>query len=772
MAKLYDEYQEYGDTEPTVEYSDEEETPKKKKGKKNKKQSDNGNGKNKGKWAGRIIALGLGFCIGVGSVFGTAAGAGLFVAFQPIDRTVGLVDTFIPADVYAKVFGATDEDGKVVSTGILNEKYAELKVKDLLSDVMGAVSSFGKGNASLGTFDEISPKVGSIVDSLLGGMDKYGIPLDKEKLLEAPFKAEEGETSFAAYFKEALMNASAGDVMRGTSGDKKISPLLMAICYGEEGVDYSIDEEGNVVMLNGAPKTTLSQLVSGDMNNVLNKVAVDVVIDVDTSDSYMCSIAYGKPSRYTITDGKVTMNQVLYTYKTEEGKYVFYDDSNNKIDGAVQSVNNGTCALQVNTGEKDADGNAITETQYVQLRSDGTANVFADAEKTQPILYKKNLLSDLRGNSKAIVDNVLLKDALSVTPTSSKLLLSLVYGSDYKIVDGVIQSDVERTIGDLRNNTDNILNDMPLSSVLNENRDSSLVMYLLYGRKDVHYQFDADNNPVMLQKRILITEDGGVYDGYGMKLTPKQGTAGEEGFVDGYTIDTVNKKYVDVNGEEYSYADARLAKVTTQDDKQATVYYLSNADGKVYYQATTLGDLSKKNNAIDTLSDHITIGELMDEDDINENIFLKHIKDKTIASIPTAINNLTINEVYAHKIYKNGVSGELNDAWYYLLTVYDPTTGEHVEREYKITEFDQLIQNMQDNVHIATLSDLQKHGMVVFKDQSTLTTPLKTQIGGVDIVVGGVNASEAFAGKSTLGDLTVDELTSYLSAILKAINHL
>ena len=30
MAKLYDEYQEYGDTEPTVEYSDEEETPRRK----------------------------------------------------------------------------------------------------------------------------------------------------------------------------------------------------------------------------------------------------------------------------------------------------------------------------------------------------------------------------------------------------------------------------------------------------------------------------------------------------------------------------------------------------------------------------------------------------------------------------------------------------------------------------------------------------------------------------------------------------------------------
>ncbi len=772
MAKLYEEYQEYGDTEPEITYSDEEETPKKKKNKKKKEKSDNGNEKPKGKWAGRIIALGLGFCIGVGSVFGTAAGAGLFVAFQPIDRTVGFVDTFIPADVYAKVFGTTDEDGNVVSTGILNEKYAELKVKDLLSDVMGAVSSFNKGNASLGTFDEISPKVGSLVDSLLSGMDKYGIPLDREKLLDAPFKAEEGETSFAAYFKESLMNAPAGDLMRASSNDKKISSLLMAICYGEEGVDYSIDEEGNVVMLNGAPKTTLSQLVSGDMDNVLNKVAVDVVIDVDTSDSYMCSIAYGKPSRYTVKDGKVTMNQVLYTYETVDGKYVFYDDTDKQIDGSVQSVNNGTCVLQVNTGAKDEEGNPVTETQYVQLRSDGSANVFADAEKTQPVLYKKNLLSDLRGNSKAIVDNVLLKDALSVTPTSSKLLLSLVYGSNYKIVDGVIQSDVERTIGDLRNNTDNILNDIPLSSVLNENRDSSLVMYLLYGRKDVHYQFDADNNPVMLQKRILITEDGGVYDGYGMKLTQKQGTAGEDGFVDGYTIDTVNKKYVDINGEEYSYADARLAKVTTQDDKQATVYYLSNDGGKVFYQATTLGDLSKKNNVIDTLSDHITIGELMDEDDVKANIFLKHIQDKTIASIPTAINNLTINKVYAHAIYKNGVSGELNNAWYYLLTVYDPVTGEHVEQEYKITQFDALIQNMQDNVHIATLSDLQAHEMVVFKDENTLTTPLKTQIGGADIVVDGVSASQAFAGKNTLGDLTVDELTSYLSAILKAISHL
>nr|MBR6778116.1 hypothetical protein [Clostridia bacterium] len=86
---------------------------------------------------GKILCLLLGLILGVAATVGGVVGAGYFVYTQPVDKTVNLIDKYVPADVYAMLFGSEDK------SGFLNEKYAELKVKDLLGDTFKAVQGLG-----------------------------------------------------------------------------------------------------------------------------------------------------------------------------------------------------------------------------------------------------------------------------------------------------------------------------------------------------------------------------------------------------------------------------------------------------------------------------------------------------------------------------------------------------------------------------------------------------------------------------------------------------
>jgi hypothetical protein len=106
--KLYDEYEAEVklEDEPTIEEEvDEIHLPKEDKKSEDKKDK---------KWGNRILCLFLGFFIGVFSVWGTIAAVSCFILFQPIDRTVGVLDIFTGGTVSDTMFGETDEDGNIL----------------------------------------------------------------------------------------------------------------------------------------------------------------------------------------------------------------------------------------------------------------------------------------------------------------------------------------------------------------------------------------------------------------------------------------------------------------------------------------------------------------------------------------------------------------------------------------------------------------------------------------------------------------------------------
>ena len=218
----------------------------------------------------------------------------------------------------------------------------------------------------------------------------------------------------------------------------------------------------------------------------------------------------------------------------------------------------------------------------------------------------------------------------------------------------------------------------------------------------------------------------------------------------------------------------------------------------VYFTKTTLGDLAGNSNLITSLTKRITLKDVIDEETMNSNLFFKHVQDETIETLPSAINNLTLQQVYANEIFKQDANGNFLDKngnittnkdeyvvkgiWWYLLHDENNCKANHgvgcdrkCVEDYNVTQLSKLVPNMQENVHLSTLNDLADNGLVQFSG-STLDSPIKTQVtvpvlGTYYVKVkdsngNTVNASEAFAGKASLGELTVEEILQYVDGVI------
>jgi hypothetical protein len=264
-----------------------------------------------------------------------------------------------------------------------------------------------------------------------------------------------------------------------------------------------------------------------------------------------------------------------------------------------------------------------------------------------------------------------------------------------------------------------------------------------------------------------------------------------ENNVKGYVLDTQAKTYTDGDGTTYTYEiDPTSRTIDTADGGKAYVCYLSKDGKAVKFAKTSLGDMAGSDNIISNLTKRIKIGEIMSEDDLAENKFLKHVKDETVETLPSALNELTIQQVYAEDIYEE--DGSLKGTWWYLLTI------DGVEHEYKITDMASLIDNMQANIHDATLQKLSDDDIIQFSG-ATLTADITTQIrfgsgpneyyevhvytedtngdGQIDHNDEGKAVSETFVNadgspKTKVGQLTVEQMIYYVDGLLVVIDML
>ena len=725
----------------------------------------------KGGFLGKFVSFLLGFIIGIGAVVGTVAGVVSYVMSNTLHTTVSLLDGFAPG-LYAMMFGA---DG--LNNGILDEKYANKMVSDLLGDSMTAVSNIQGGNGSLQELSNVFPIVGNFAAQLVVELDAYSVPVDHGTLMSKPL------SEVKDYVMESVKKTALGDLLNGMGKEENgNNDLMNAISYGEEGVDYVVSN-GEIVMLNGAKKTTLNDLISeGGMDKIINKLPLDSVMEVDTEDSVICAIAYGSSSRYVVEDGKVKMTQVTYTYEDKGDGWKLYDDKNVAVEATCEYTNKATpYMITFENGE----------VQY--LKEDGLFyKAYEDDSLESPRLYKKTKVGDLSEDSMSIINNIYLKDALGVDASSHKVLISLAYGEenvDFKYENDeivLIGNAKPRTIGDLRERGGSLIDDIPLTDITTEDRDNGLIMYLLYGRKNVHYAIDEKTDEiVMLQKHIAVLNVGTetkIYNEYGELLS-------------GCTVDLKNNTYVDADGNAYTCArdtsEGAIHFLETEDGETAPVYYLFDKDGAVYYSKTTLGDLAGSENVLSNLTSRITVAEVMDAESVENNKFFKHVLNETIDSLPDAINELTLQTVYAEEIFQTDEDGNFLDKdgnittdkneyvveheWWYLLhdeAVCNENHGNSCDgqciEDYAITEMDTLITNMRNNIEMATLFQLKEDGMINTLSDETMNSPVRTSISGQAIEMGDLPQGEGVK----LGDYTVAQMLNYVNAIFKAIDQL
>jgi hypothetical protein len=96
-----------------------------------------------------------------------------------------------------------------------------------------------------------------------------------------------------------------------------------------------------------------------------------------------------------------------------------------------------------------------------------------------------------------------------------------------------------------------------------------------------------------------------------------------------------------------------------------------------------------------------------------------------------------------------------------------------VAQDYKITEINELVDNMTNNIQNATLRDLHDDKIITLSDKNILTSDIKyTLFEGTPYAVSlGIEpfTFENGTQKTKLGDLTINEMLTYVSAVLSKV---
>ncbi len=700
------------------------------------------------KRSGKLGAFLLGILMGIILLVGALGGAGYFLWTRPLNKTVNLFDK--DGSLYEKMFNEEN--------GILDPSYADKRVKDLLKDLLAATTALS-GDGSLQDVDDITPQVGKTVDAMLSATDKYGIPFEKEVLMTKPVN------EIAKYMEGQIQETPLGAMMEGSGGKPITDPILLTVCYGPASRYTTVNKE--IVM-----KQVIYQVKDGvDQENNPVKILCDIDGAVEKDGVYddaKKTVVLSETETHYLKQEAVTAEYVVYkAYSDAEfttpayyqmTKVKDFSSDSSKLFNDVPlsdalNVNNASHKVLISL----AYGN---EGENYTVKDDGTIELVNGS--------KPRTIGELKEQSNELINDITLKDALNITPKSHKVLISLAYGKkdvDYKIVGEGDDAKIEpiepakpRTLGELTKNGNALIDGVALTDVMKENRSSNIIMYMLYGKKGLHYTYendDPENGKIIPgQKRIAVyfDDDASVYhlyNEYGEEMT----------VADPMVFDHANGLYTDKKGNEYWYDNtAPIGTVETKlangerpvgGSKEADVYYLFDRNDHtqaVYYEPATLGDLSGANNAVSNLTTRLTVEDLFKENEIASSIFLKHLRYTTVADLSSEMEKLTVTQVYEDSVYvkengefkkdENGNRIVKGEWWYLLHSAEDHATHDPNEcdgkciKDYTTKEIGQLVDNMKANVNTASMQELSDAGLIQLTptDKEKLLTPISETV--------------------------------------------
>ena len=772
--------------------------------------------KKKGGVLGKVIALLLGFILGIVATIGGVVGAGFYI-YKNVKVKTAL--SWIPADFNYNEY--------------ITEEYAEKTLEGLIGGISGIINDAGgvgeNSTLSLSSFLSVSPYPEKAAKDLKTELAKYGVDIDDQEFLTVPF------VQFSKYLEETINDIRLGALL--SAAGVQMNDILTYLCYGEEGADYTL-VNGKPQMNEGKEELRLKDLLQAKdgIAGLFYDVPLHVLLDIDLNDEnkddpLMVAICFGSDNvHYTNVnvDGRLvpTMKEIIYTatHETvnlgtpedpdEQTVHTLFDEFGRKIKDATYNEETGVFVIlggekilyAVNDPTLEANQYRVYDTQ------EGTPT---------PLKFKKRTVQDMIGGASDLIMDLRIRDLF--TDTGSSQLLSNI--ADWTILELTENEKMEGLkIGDIIpvQPTDskimNTLKDYSISDLKNKQTINDLKIGDLI--------VVEETTGIMAQLKEWKIGELNQTKFESLKVGELLGDTGDSGILAALADKPISdlKSQATING--LALTDVMPSINTDENTPRILKSLATNPDGS----PTTLGQLPDRMHTL-------TLSDVLVEDSDNE--IIQKLGDTPVEQLANRLAKLSIQELYTKDVFerdevsgnykdKNGgdsvpvdrlgfyiheqeVDGkthyhfihyrkplseiideinaadptlnvteknfshkegyytqyakkyevvlELHGVWKYLL---HPKGRPDVEdRAFMISDFEELVGNMTENVKSASLTDMSKNfGLEI--SENLLTKDLNQKV----VNKANETTTQIGAGKTKIGHLSIKELTVYIEVAL------
>ena len=332
----------------------------------------------------------------------------------------------------------------------LNPEYADMSVLDLVTTVVGDLQG------GVDCLDDIA-KYTPAVDKLLGLLEENvaALGIDFNDDLKAQFKSTPFTGIGSFLVDDVLKTVELGKVLQVTPSS---DPVMVGLCYGEEGEDYTVDGDA-FVMNEGHAATTIGDLMDSPTDIIstmrlgtlmgLNKDVTDQKLK---DNAMMYALCYGKRGEnahsdadYYVDGGKIVVikdggaEKLADEIPADEGgeEYVHafpttVGDLMNHSNAVINSLELGTMlGIDIDVTEQKIQDNGMMYALSYGSRgvdwqlSGGTVEML-DGHNSQYPTQMKAFTED----SSKLIEGLEVETLMGVTKDSDKLMHYLAYGPE------------------------------------------------------------------------------------------------------------------------------------------------------------------------------------------------------------------------------------------------------------------------------------------------------------------------------------------------------
>lgn len=224
-----------------------------------------------GGFMSRCVALLLGFILGIIGTIGGAGGLGYyFISKKTIKEVAEYAGSSFDIDKY------------------LASEYSEKTLLEIIKNFDQISGKLKGAEACIDSLAEISPYVSELADTLSQKLSDFGLDVDTAKLKSTPFK------QLQTFLQDTLQSTRLGKFI----GAKPDGTLMGLLCYGEEGVNYTLDENGNIVWIGDSHELTVGDFMdNNDTADIFNRLSLKAVMstsgEVKSDDPITRALVYG-----------------------------------------------------------------------------------------------------------------------------------------------------------------------------------------------------------------------------------------------------------------------------------------------------------------------------------------------------------------------------------------------------------------------------------------------------------------------------------------------